>query len=279
MAGHGKQVSVILPVYNGEKTVERAINSILHQTYSNFEFIIINDGSTDRTLDILSSLRDNRIRFLHQENRGLVVSLNRGVQEAVGKYIARMDADDVALPERFERQVDFMERNPSVGVLGTAAKVIYSDGTERIRKRPLDTSAIKKNIVKICPFCHSSVMIRKKVFGKVGLYDSSKDGSKKLLVEDYDLWVRVIAAGYDLANLPDVLMTYYREPNSILRRRSVSMRIKQQVLSRVEVIRKLNLGYAAYLNIPPVVILSILNRFGMKLDGIFNLLSGVSRIK
>jgi len=172
-----------------------------------------------------------------------------------------------------------MENNPTVGVLGTAVKTVYSDGAEKVRRRPLDTTSIRKNIVKICPFCHSSVVIRKKVFDKVGLYDSSKDGSKKLLVEDYDLWVRILAAGYDLANLPEVLMMYYREPDSILKRRSVSMRIKQQVLSRIEVIRKLNLGYSAYLNIPPVVILSILNHFGVRLDAIFNLLSGVSDLK
>jgi glycosyltransferase involved in cell wall biosynthesis len=272
-------VSVILPVYNGVKTVRRAVESILFQTYPNFELIVINDGSKDETTSILTSFHDERIRVLHQENRGLVLSLNRGIKEANGQYIARMDADDFAMPDRLKKQVEFMENNPAVGVLGTAAKIVYSDGTQRVRHRPLDTSSIRKNIVKICPFCHSSVMIRRKVFNEVGTYDASKDGSKKLLVEDYDLWVRVLAAGYDLANLPDVLMTYYREPDSILRRRSISMRIKQQVLSRIEVIKKLNLGYSAYLNIPPVVMLSILNHFGVRLDGIFNLLSGVSDLK
>lgn len=255
----------------------RSVQSILSQTYTNFELILINDGSRDKTLGILISFRDERIRILDQENRGLVLSLNRGIKEAAGKYIARMDADDFAMPKRLEKQVEFMENHPTVGVLGTAVKIVYSDGTERVRWRPVDTSSIRKNIVRICPFCHSSVMIRKKVFDEVGTYDASKDGSKKLLVEDYDLWVRILAAGYDLANLPDVLMTYYREPDSILRTRSVSMRIKQQVLSRVDVIKKLNLGYSAYLHIPPVVILSILNHFGVRLDGIFNFLSTNSR--
>jgi glycosyltransferase involved in cell wall biosynthesis len=271
-----KLVSVILPVYNGEKTIGRAVNSILFQTYTDFEFIIVNDGSTDGTSEILSSYNDKRIRILHQENRGLVASLNRGIKESKGKYIARMDADDVALPERLKKQVNFLERNLTVGVLGTYTKVVYHDGTERVRQRPLNTTSIKKNIIRICPFCHSSVMIRREVFDRVGLYDSSKDGSKKLLVEDYDLWVRVLAAGYDMANLPDVLMVYYKEPASILRSRSLSMRLKQQVLSRIEIIKRLNLGYSAYLNIPPVVMLSILNHFGVRLDGIFNLLSDTS---
>jgi glycosyltransferase involved in cell wall biosynthesis len=270
---NGNLISVVLPIYNGAKTIRRAVESVLAQTYKNFEFIIINDGSTDETPEILTSLHDERIRILHQENRGLVASLNRGITEAAGKHIARMDADDFAMPKRLEKQVEFMESHPTVGVLGTAVKIVYSDGTERIRRRPLDTASIRKNIVKICPFCHSSVMIRKEVFDKVGPYDSSKDGSKKLLVEDYDLWVRVLAAGYDMANLPDVLMVYYKEPASILRSRSLSMRLKQQVLSRIEIIKRLNLGYSAYLNIPPVVMLSILNHFGVRLDRIFNLLS------
>ena len=271
------QVSILLPVYNGDEHLKQALNSVLVQIFDDWELIIINDGSTDRTLDIIASFRDKRIRVFHQENRGLVASLNRGIKEVVGEYIARMDADDFAMPDRLKKQMEFMENNPTVGVLGTAVKTVYSDGTERIRRRPVDTASIRKNIVKICPFCHSSVMIRRKVFDEVGLYDYAKDGSTKLLVEDYDLWVRILAAGYDLANLPDVLMTYYREPDSILRRRSVSMRIKQQVLSRVDVIKKLNLGYSAYLHIPPVVILSILNHFGVRLDGIFNFLSTNSR--
>ena len=273
MKRNTKVVSVILPVYNGSKTIKRSVESILTQTFGDFEFLIINDGSKDDTPEILDSFDDNRIRILHQENRGLVFSLNRGIKNSQGKYIARMDADDIALPDRLQKQVDFMEKNPSVGILGTAVRVVYGDGTERIRRRPIDTASIKKNIVRICPFCHSSVMIRKEVFDTVGLYDSSKDGSKQLLVEDYDLWVRILVAGYEMANLSDVLMTYYKEPGSILRSRSFSKRVTQQILSRIDVIKKLNLGYLAYLNIPPVVLLSILNHFGIRLDRVYNLLS------
>ena len=273
MKRNTKVVSVILPVYNGSKTIKRAVESILSQTFGDFEFLIINDGSKDDTPEILDSFDDNRIRILHQENRGLVFSLNRGIKNSQGKYIARMDADDIALPDRLQKQVDFMGKNPSVGILGTAVRVVYDDGTKRIRRRPIDTASIKKNIVRICPFSHSSVMIRKEVFDTVGLYDSSKDGSKQLLVEDYDLWVRILVAGYEMANLSDVLMTYYKEPGSILRSRSFSKRVTQQILSRIDVIKKLNLGYLAYLNIPPVVLLSILNHFGLRLDRVYNLLS------
>jgi glycosyltransferase involved in cell wall biosynthesis len=262
-----------LPVYNGGKTIREAVSSILGQTFLNYEFIIINDGSTDKTGEILASFTDRRIRLLNQENRGLVASLNRGIQESRGKYIARMDADDIALPERFARQIDFLERNPTVGVVGTATQVVYSDGTKALRRRPLDTAAIKKNVVRICPFSHSSVMIRRKVLDRVGLYDSAKDGSKCLLVEDYDLWVRILAAGYDMGNLPEVLMINYRDSNSIMRSRSLKKNLKQRILSRNDIIKRLNLSYLAYLNIIPIIFLSLLNHYNVKLDRIINYLS------
>jgi len=269
----GNMISVILPVYNGAETIRRAVDSILAQTYQDFEFIIINDGSTDATPQILKSYNDARIQILPQENRGLVRSLNRGILASQGKYLARMDADDVALPERFEKQLNFLETHPTVAVLGTAARVIYGDGTENIRRRPLNTEAIRKNIIRICPFSHSSVMIRRAVLDKVGLYDTNKCGSKRLLVEDYDLWVRILAAGYDLANLAEPLMLYYREPNSILRSRSLTKRLKQQIYSRLEIMKILKLKPYKYINLLPIILLSSLSHYNVKLDKIFNLLS------
>ncbi len=266
-------VSVVLPVYNAQGTIGRAVESILEQTFSNFELLIINDGSTDHTSRILSGFNDPRLFILSQKNKGLVRSLNRGIGSARGKYIARMDADDMSLPERLEKQVSFLAKNPSYAVVGTATKVIYEDGKEKIRYRPSSTAAIRKNIVRICPFTHSSVMIRKSVFDRVGLYDCSMDGSKALLVEDYDLWVRILAAGYDMANLPDVLMVYNRECDSILRNRTLANRIRQQILSRVKIIKTLNLGFLAYLNLIPVIILSILTHYGVKTDMFFCILS------
>jgi glycosyltransferase involved in cell wall biosynthesis len=266
-------VSVILPVYNSETTIKNAVDSILKQTFQNFELLIINDGSNDQTLEIITSINDERIRILNQEHKGLVPALNTGIHESRGKYIARMDADDLALPERFQKQVTFMEQSPSVAVLGTATLVAYADGTKRVRLRPLNTTSIRKSIVKICLVCHSSVMIRKEMLEKVGLYDVVKDGSKGFLVEDYDLWTRMLAAGYDLANLPDVLMIIYKKPTSIMGRFSLKKRIRQQIISRINIIKTLNLGYAAYFNIIPVIILSILSYYNIKIDNIFNYLS------
>ncbi len=271
-----KLVSVLLPVFNGAKTLRRAIDSIFKQTYEKFELIVINDGSTDSTPRILAEYRDPRLKVLHQENRGIVESLNLGIRESQGEYIARMDADDESLPERFTKQVEFLDQNPDVGVVGTAVKMVYPEQqhTVKIRRMPLDTKAIRKNIVRVCPFQHRTVMVRRDVFNKVGVYDNQKDWSKKrLVVADYDLWARVLAAGYEMANLPDVFSIIYKEPNSIMRSRSRGKRLKQQIYSRVEVIKTLNLGYPAYCDIAPVVILSILSHLGLKLDPLFNILA------
>lgn len=266
-------ISVVLPVYNGAITIKVAVESILGQTYDNFELIVINDGSTDKTSEILASLNDKRLKVLNQKNHGLAASLNRGIQQSKGKYIARIDADDIALPERLQKQVNFMEANPSVVVMGTAARLIYSNGTQRVRYRPLDTTSIRKNIIKICPFTHSSVMIRKDVFNKVGLYDVAKDGAKETLVEDYDLWVRILAAGCEMANTAEVLMICHRKPGSVMRGRSFWKRLKQQILSRKNAIKTLNLPFASYLNLIPVIVLNIASHYGLKLDFFFKILS------
>jgi glycosyltransferase involved in cell wall biosynthesis len=267
-------VSVVLPVYNGARTVGRAVESVLVQTYDNFELIIINDGSVDHTMDILTSFSDSRIVILDQENRGKVESLNRGIVTSRGELIAMIDADDVALPERLERQVDFMIKNQAVAVVGAATRVVYQDGTERIRYRPYDTQSIMRSIVRICPFTHSSTMIRKKVFEEVGFYDPAKDGPKHLSIgEDYDLWVRIAAAGYEMANLKDVLTVYHVEPGSSIRSRSAIKRAKQQISSRIEAIHKLKFGYSAYFNFIPIIILSFFNYYGLKIDLLFNLLA------
>ena len=119
-------VSVLMSVYNGDRYLDEAIDSILSQTYENFEFIIINDGSTDHTKDILSSYsnQDNRIRVFHQKNHGLTFSLNRGLELSRGKYVARMDADDISSPRRLEEQINYLRANPEVGVLGTQMEII-----------------------------------------------------------------------------------------------------------------------------------------------------------
>ncbi len=195
------KVSVIMSVYNGEKYVKTSVESILTQTFKNFELIIINDGSTDRTPDLLGSYQDARIRIIHQENLGLTKSLNKGISLAHGEYIARMDADDISFPRRLERQVQFMEDNLDIGVVGTAYYEIDDQG-RIVGKRvfPLSDDRLRKALIRYNPLFHGSVMIRRTVFERVGLYNECF-----LKSQDYELWFRV-AKHFRLANLPEPLM-------------------------------------------------------------------------
>lgn len=216
-------VSVVMPVHNGGKFVEEAVESILTQTLPDFEFIIINDGSTDDTSVLLNryARADSRVRIYNQAKLGLIASLNKGCSVAVGKYIARMDADDVAFPDRFERQVGFLERHPEIAVLGAAAEVIDANG-KRIGeiRHPTDDREIDKALLNSCCFAHPTIMMRKEVFRAVGGYVKTFVDA-----EDYDLWLR-IAERYKLANLPEPVLRYRFHTNQV----SV-VNIKQQVLS------------------------------------------------
>jgi hypothetical protein len=186
-----------------------------------------------------------------------------------------MDADDEALPDRLARQISFLERHPEIAVVGTAARVVYPDGRMRTRRRPPNTAAIRRHIVRICPFFHSSVVMRREAVQRVGLYDPTCDGSRGgQRVEDYDLWVRMLVAGCEMANLSEPLMVYNRRPGSILRGRSFARRMGQQVRSRVDAIHRLGLGPLAYTNLLPVILVSGLGGLGIKMDVLFNLLAG-----
>ncbi len=208
------QVSVLLPVYNGEVYLEEAIQSILDQTYDNFELVIINDGSTDQSASIIQKFNDSRIRLFTQKNQGLAAALNRAVNLANGIYLARQDQDDISLPERLEKQVAFLERNPNCGMVGTWAEIWEkTDKTKRSHKHPVESQILKFELLFGNPFVHSSVMIRKTVFETVGLY--STDTSRQP-PEDYELWSRV-AREFEVANIPEILHIYREVPNSISR--------------------------------------------------------------
>ena len=135
-------ISVVMSVYNGEKYLKRSIDSILNQTFKDFEFIIINDGSTDKSLEIIKSYDDDRIVLIDQENKGLTKSLNIGIKTASGKYIARQDADDVSLPDRLKKQVDFLEVREDVVLLGCRAYEVI--GEKRILSRYFEENELKE---------------------------------------------------------------------------------------------------------------------------------------
>jgi glycosyltransferase involved in cell wall biosynthesis len=194
-------ISVILPAYNAQDYLTEAIESILNQTFNDFEFLIFNDGSTDSTKTIIDSYNDKRIKAFHSdENKGYVHWLNIGLKDSQGKYIARMDADDISLPERFQLQWDFMEKHLDVGVCGGQ---IITTGTNEPIKKPLTDDEIRWWFFKGCPLTHPSVFIRKAILDKWNLtYD------KKLQpAEDYDMWWRM-AQVTKMANLTQVLLKH-----------------------------------------------------------------------
>jgi glycosyltransferase involved in cell wall biosynthesis len=211
-------ISVVLSVYNGERFLRLAVDSILNQTFSDFEFIIIDDCSNDSSAAVLNRYDDARIvRLTNESNLGLTHSLNRGLAAAHGTYIARMDADDVSLPQRFQRQIEYMEQHPDIGVLGTNA--VYIDGENRVLYdgqplyRQLPTPEYMPwALLWYNPLAHPTVMIRREVLLKHKLsYDTQFYAS-----QDYDLWTRM-AHFTQLAALPDVCLHYRILDTSISR--------------------------------------------------------------
>ena len=200
-------VSVLMAVYNGEKFLREAIDSILNQTYTNFEFLIVNDGSVDLTEEIILSYSDSRIRYIKNEtNLKLIASLNKGLDLANGKYIARMDADDISLPNRIEKQVDFMERNPEYILIG--ARVLSFGKNNNLSSPCLEHNDIFKTLHFSNCLYHSSVMINRDLMG--GL----KYDNQYLHVEDYELWTRLISMG-KMKILDNILLKYRVHDDSI----------------------------------------------------------------
>ncbi|CAN7450942.1 glycosyltransferase [Cupriavidus necator] len=207
-------ISVVLPVYNGAADVEKAVDSILAQTFTDYELIIINDGSKDNSARVLESLSDPRIRLFHQDNMGLAGTLNRGIGLARGRYIARQDQDDLSHPERFARQVDFLEKHPDHGLLGTAAQIWVGDtATERAHDHPTDHGALSFELLFNNPFVHSSIMMRKSTVEAVGGYTTDPARQPP---EDYELWSRMARHGR-VANLAERLLVYREVPASMSR--------------------------------------------------------------
>ncbi len=196
-------LSVVMSVYNSESFLAEAIESVLGQTFSDFEFVIVDDGSTDRSTEILAAYarRDPRIRLYRQENRGVVDALNRGCDLAQGACIARMDADDIALPDRLSRQMGFLAGRPAVALIGGAVDVIDPDGRRMYTLRyPVGEDQIKYGLPLWNCFAHPTIVMRTDAFRVVGGYRKAF-----LYAEDYDLWLR-LAERYDVANLAESIL-------------------------------------------------------------------------
>ncbi len=219
-------ISVVMSVYNSEKYLSEAIESILNQTYTNFEFIIVNDGSTDSSFDIIQKYakNDERIVLISRENKGLPFSLNEGIKKARGKYIARMDADDISLPTRFEEQVKFMENEPNVGVCGSCIK-IFANGCKKKWRVPITDDECKMSLLVGSCFAHPAVMIRKSV-----LEDNQIFYDENLYTaQDYALWIS-LSGLTKFANIPKVLLHYRKLESSISSQADKRLDVKFKLL-------------------------------------------------
>lgn len=205
-------ISVVMSVFNGDAFLSQAVESILSQTFRDFEFIIIDDGSTDKSAEILSdyATRDTRIRIISHENKGRATSLNIGIAHAKADYIARMDADDISLPTRFGQQIAFLERHPEVGLLGGAVEIIEKSGRViGTVQSALQDSEIKSVMLVNNPMWHPAVVMRKEVVLAAGAY------RKPLLdSDDYDLFLRM-GERSQIANLGAVVLQYRVHPNQV----------------------------------------------------------------
>ena len=203
-------ISVILSVYNQEKYIESAIQSILNQTFKDFELIIINDASTDKTANVLRSYKDPRVkRFNNKKQLGLAKSLNKAISLSRGKFIARMDADDIAHPMRFKKQIEFLRKNPKVALCGTAVNLIDLYSTQIGTKAyPSTHNQLKQVIMRFNPIIHPTIMLRRSCLSTQA-YDPSLNGA-----EDYDLYLRV-SQTHQLVNLKEKLLDYRINPRGI----------------------------------------------------------------
>ncbi len=220
-------VSVIMPVYNGEKYIEEAIQSVINQTYSPIEIIVINDGSTDRTKDILEQYRD-RIIFRSQANKGAAESLNYGVSLANGKYFARLDADDIALPDRIVKQVALLEKHAKTGICGSSAMIINEVGDHIcLQKMPLADIEIRWKSLFTSPFVSSSVMARMEIIKSYGVAHNPAFQP----AEDYGFWSDILKHG-DGFNLEDTLVYYRVHQNSISTTKREIQQSNQVIIAR-----------------------------------------------
>ncbi len=234
-------VTVLMPVYNASEFLRETMDSILDQTYEEFEFLIINDGSTDSSVNIIESYEDERIRLIHNpENLGLIKTLNKGIETAHGKYIVRMDADDIAEKNRIETQVNFMENNYDVAVAGSNGMMFLSN--KPMIKKPTDFptrySEIRCKLLFESPIMHPAVIMRKSVL----LENNYRYRDEYKATEDYGLWME-IAKDNKIVNIPQKLLRY----------RIVSSSVTNQALKRmsdrIKVMKKIYILGLDYLGV------------------------------
>jgi len=258
------KITVLMPLYNPNKEhLKQSIESILNQSFSDFELLIIDDGSTNNAADIVLSYTDSRIRYIKQDNIGLAATLNKGINLAETDIIARMDQDDIAHLDRFEKQLNFLEKHSDISIVGSWIKHFPDT---KIIKTPEYPDLI--DFLNNCAMCHPTVMFRKSDFFK---YDLKYDNSLKT-AEDYDLWSRAVRV-LKFANIQEVLLDYrIHNSNMTVTRKnlqhSIEIKIKQNLLKHItrnskiqkDIIKSLNKNYPLDLTLSEKIF-SIKNKY------------------
>lgn len=239
------KVSVILTIYNGEKYFDRAIPGILAQDFDDFEFVIVDDGSTDSTPELLAELsaRDSRVKLLTGGRMGRRAALNYGIENAVGEYIAIQDIDDISYPERLSLQVDFLDKHPEVAVVGGYYQLIDENRDEKyVRMPPLDHQALINAMCKYIPFAHTLVTMRKKAWQDVNGYPESDN------IIDLRMWIAIAEKGWKLANIAEIIGEHVVYQESFFHNK-FKYRDRQRELATVQAsaVRKLNLAKWKYI--------------------------------
>jgi GT2 family glycosyltransferase len=212
-----------MPVYNAEAYLAEAVESILGQNYRDFELILLDDGCTDGSTAIMGhyARMDSRVRMIRAPHAGLVAALNEGLACAQGRFIARMDADDLALPDRFSAQVEALRTRPHLAVVGSHVEEIDQNGRRMgLYIAPVGDRAVARVAEQSSPVAHPAVMIRRTVLEALGGYRPEFDSA-----QDYDLWLRILDAGFEIDNLPRVLLRYRSHSASVSSTRRASQRV------------------------------------------------------
>ncbi|MFW6022665.1 MAG: glycosyltransferase family 2 protein [Halanaerobiaceae bacterium] len=238
-------VSVVLTVYNGEEYIDRAIPSILDQIYTNYELIIVDDGSTDKTPDLLAELaaEDNRIKVYTIDRLGRSKAINLGIEKAEGIYIAIQDIDDISYPNRLSTQVDFLNKHPRVGVVGGYYQLIDENREEKyVRMPPTEHNSIINAMCKYIPFAHTLVTLRKKAWQDVGGYPDVDN------IIDLRMWIAIAEKGWKLANIPEIIGEHWVYKESFYHKK-FKYKKRQRELAGVQAsaVNKLNLAKWKYI--------------------------------
>jgi len=261
-----------MAVYNGENYIRSSLESILGQTYGDFEFIIVNDCSTDKTLDIVRSYKDKRIiTCSNEKNQGQTKSLNIGIRLAKGEYIARIDVDDISYPRRLEKQLDFLAHNPEFDVVGTSGHILNRlEKITGIRRAPTSREDIFLRIFFDSPIIHISALMRREKLLELGGYDE-----RFSVAQDYDLWSRLLMHKAKLGNLKDILVAFRIFSNTFGKRQANSKGITEtsEILYRnINAFTNLNIDQQTAYNLRKICVVPVLDEFSCtEYEGLINL--------